>query len=426
MATSEGSELSPDYSRLSGLYASQGLSQMTGLFQTYYLFLGFHGFLLGLFPFFIPVYLYKNGTLLPEITLFVAFSGIGFILTQWCWDRLRSGLYRPIIIASLLLEVLLVFSIYLEVDLTIVALLNGGYNCLYWMIQRILFFSAVSPDNSGRNFGNFQIFVLVMLKAGIFIGSISLGDFGIIVICFLSFIIACAAVLVFSLRAVESLEVPADLRIQKPIGLLEIVSFKDRCFSRLVFIIDGVFLYLESYFWLISLFIFVGESFVKLGLVVIVLALLLGCFFLLIKNRIDRLPVQRVYGVAVSLYALSWGIRGMISGNISYTAQICLIVLVAFCTSFFRLAFNKRFFDFAGLSTGYKYIFIKSYYSQFFLACVFFLLAVILRKFSENGEHMHYIYWMAAGFAFLYLKYNPALQSSGAEENHDHGFYLQK
>jgi len=391
---------------------------MNGLFQTYYLFLGFHGFLLGLFPFFIPVYLYKNGTLLPEITLFIALSGLGFILTLWCWDRLRRGLFRRMIIASLLLEVLLVFSIYLDVDLTIVALLNGGYSCLYWMIQRILFFTAVSPDNSGRNFGNFQIFVLVILKAGIFIGSLLLADFGIIAICFLSFIIACAAVLVFFLRSVKSLEVPSDLLAQKPIRLLEVVSFKDRCFSRLVFVIDGIFLYLESYFWLISLFILVGESFVKLGLVVIVLALFLGCLFLLIKNSIDRLPVQRVYGVAVFLYAISWGIRGTISVSIPYTAQICLIVLVAFCTSFFRLAFNKRFFDFAGLSTGYKYIFIKSYYSQFFLACFFFLLAVILRKFSENGEHIHYIYWLAAGFAFLYLKYIPALQRSGTDENH--------
>jgi len=399
---------------------------MNGLFQTYYLFLGFHGFLLGLFPFFIPVYLYKNGTLLYEIALFVAFSGLGFVLTLWCWDRLRRGLFRRIIIASLLLEVLLVFSIHLELDLTIVALLNGAYNCLYWMIQRILFFSAVSPDNSGRNFGDFQIFVLVILKAGIFIGSLLLGDFGLIAICFLSFIIAGAAVLLFFFRNPEFLEAPDDLRTQRSISLLEVASFKDRCFSRLVFVIDGAFLYLESYFWLISLFILVGESFVKLGLVVIVLALLLGCLFWLIKNRIDRLPVQGTYGAAVFLYALSWGIRGTISANISYTAQICLIVLVAFCTSFFRLAFNKRFFDFAGLSTGYKYIFIKSYYSQFFLACIFFLLAVILREFSENGEHMHYIYWLAAGFAFLYLKYNPALQSSDAGENHGPGLYLQK
>jgi len=385
---------------------------MTGLLRTYYLFLGCHSFLLGLFPFFLPVYLYKNGTSLSEITLFVALSGLGFILTLWCWDRLRGGLFRRMIITSLLLEVLLVFSIYLKVDLTIVALLNGGYSCLYWMVQRILFFSAVSPDNSGRNFGNFQIFVLVVLKAGVFIGSVMLGDFGLIAICFLSLIIVCIAVPVFFFRCEEALKMPVRLQMQQPIGLSELVSFKDRYYSRLIFAIDGVFLYLESYFWLISLFLFVGESFVKLGLVVIVLALLLGCLFFLIKNKIDRLPVQKVYGVAVFLYVLSWGMRGAMTNNISYSLQICLIVLVAFCTSFFRLAFNKRFFDSASVLTGYKYIFIKSYYSQFFLACIFLLLTVILREFSGNGEHIHSIYWGAAGFAFLYLKYNPIQQNA--------------
>jgi len=389
---------------------------MNGLFQTYYLFLGFHGFLLGIFPFFLPVYLYKTGTVLSKITLFVALSGLGFILTLWCWDRLRRGLFRRTIILSLLLELCLVFSIYLDVDLTIVALLNGGYSCLYWMVQRIMFFSSVSPDNSGRNFGNFQIFVLVVLKAGIFIGSLMLGNFGLIAICFLSLVIACAGGLVFFFGCEESLEVPVALQMQQPIGLSELVSFKDRYYSRLVFAIDGVFLYLESYFWLISLFLFVGESFVKLGLVVIVLALFLGCLFLLIKNRIDRLPVKKVYGAAVFLYVLSWGMRGTISANIPYSLQICLIVLIAFCTSFFRLAFNKRFFDFAALSTEYEYIFIKSYYSQFFLACVFSLLAVVLQKISENGEHMHYLYWSAACSAFLYLKYNPIQQSSDTVE----------
>ncbi len=389
---------------------------MTDLLQTYYLFLGFHGFLLGLFPFFLPVYLYKNGTPLSGIALFIALSGLGFVVTLWCWDRLRRGQLRWTIIVSLLLELALVLAIYLKVDLTLVALINGGYNCLYWMVQRTLFFAAVSPGNSGRSFGNFQIFVLVVLKAGIFVGSLMLRDFNLAAVCFLSLIIVCVGVLAFIFRCEASLGIPVRLQMQQSIGLSELLAFKDRCSSRLVFAIDGVFLYLESYFWLISLFLLVGESFVKLGLVVIVLALFLGGLFLLIKNRIDQLPVQKVYGVAVLLYALSWGMRGAISGNIPYSLQICLILAVAFCTSFFRLAFNKRFFDFAGLSTGYKYVFIKSYYSQFFLACVFFLLTVILKGLSENLEYINPIYWGTAGCSFLYLRYTP-IQKGDSGEN---------
>ena len=194
---------------------------------------------------------------------------------------------------------------------------------------------------------------------------------------------------------------------QRPsIRISDLISFKDRYYSRLIFAVDGVFLYLESYFWLISLFLLVGESFVKLGLVVIGLALFLGVLFFLIKNRIDRLQVQKVYRVAVLLYALSWVMRGSITSDMSYSLQMCMIVLIGFSTSFFRLAFNKRFFDLAGLSIGYDYIFFKSYYSQFFLACTLLLFAVILQVSSRSVELLPFIYWIAAGLTFIYLKYS--------------------
>jgi len=378
---------------------------MMGLSRTYYLFLGFHGFLLGLFPFFLPVYLYKNSVLLPELSLFIALSGFGFFFTLWTWDRLRKRFLRWMIIISLLLELLLLFLIYFKANLVVVALLNGSYSCLYWTIQRVLFFSAVSFNNSGRNFGNFQIFVLIVLKAGVFIGSMLLGNFGLIAICVLSMIVSSVAMLIFWSGSSASFEIPVLLQKQQPVGLIELASFRDRYYSRLIFAIDGVFLYLESYFWLISLFLLVDESFVKLGLLVIGLALFLGFLFFLIKNRIDRLQGKKVYTAAVFLYALSWLMRGAISVDMTYFQQVCAILLIAFCTSFFRLAFNKRFFDLAGGSTGYKYIFLKSYYSQFFLACIFLFLAVILRLFSGSIDLLPPIYLSAAGLTFLYLKY---------------------
>lgn len=378
---------------------------MGSLSRTYYLFLGFHGFLLGLFPFFIPVYLYKNSASLSKIALFVSISGFGFVLALWCWDRLRRRRFREMIVVSLLFELSLLFCVYMGADLTLIALINGGYSCLYWMTQRILFFSAVSSKNSGRNFGNFQIFVLIVLKMGIFVGSMMLERFGLTSVCLLSLVVVIIALFVFLLNHSESLEIPPLLQAQQPIGLSELNSFRDRYGSRLVFALDGVFLYLESYFWLISLFLLVGESYVKLGLVVIALALVLAVLFYLIKNRIDRLQSQKVYCWAVLLYALSWATRGSISEDMNFSLQMCLIVFIAFCTSFFRLAFNKRFFDLAGLSSGYKYIFFKSYYSQFFLAVAFLILAAILKKFSQAEELLPLLYWSSGGLTFLYLKY---------------------
>jgi len=378
---------------------------MKGLSLTYYLFLGFHGLLLGIFPFFLPVYLYKNGSQLSQIAFFIAFSGTGFFLTLWVWDRFRSHRLRPMIILSLLLELSLVCGVYSGADLLIVALLNGGYNCFYWMIQRTLFFSLTSADNSGQKFGNFQIFVLLVVKIGIFIGSIILGRFGFAAITLISLAVAFSAAVVFLMRDERSLEMSAVLRSRQPVRMIDLISFRDSHSSRLIFAVDGLFLYLESYFWLISLFVIVGESFVKLGLVVIGLALFLGILFFIIKNRIDRLPQQRVYRVGVLLYALSWVLRGLISDDMSYLLQLCMILLIGFCTSFFRLAFNKRFFDLARLLTGYKYIFIKSYYSQFFLACIFLFFGVIIKDYSMDVELLPRLYMLAAGLTFFYLKY---------------------
>ena len=163
--------------------------------------------------------------------------------------------------------------------------------------------------------------------------------------------------------------------LSKPIGLPAILRFADTCRSRPIFIIDGIFLYLESYFWVISLFLIVRESFIRLGLIVIILAVFFGLIFLFLKNSIDRLSGQKVYVVAVALYAFSWALRGDFGENHSSLAMLCMLALITLCTSVFRLSFNKRFFDNARRTAAYKYIFMKSYISQFFLAVFFVIMA---------------------------------------------------
>ncbi len=49
---------------------------------------------------------------------------------------------------------------------------NGLYNCFFWMTQRSLFLQRVDSSDSGRQYGNFQIFVTLFLKAGILIGGL--------------------------------------------------------------------------------------------------------------------------------------------------------------------------------------------------------------------------------------------------------------
>ncbi|MCK5194666.1 MAG: hypothetical protein KAQ71_12710, partial [Desulfobulbaceae bacterium] len=77
-----------------------------------------------------------------------------------------------------------------------------------------------------------------------------------------------------------------------------------------------------------------------------------------------------------------------------------------FCTSFFRLAFNKRFFDLAKQTTAYHYLFMKSYYSQFFIAVSFAVLGMVFSNMRAVEQALKYSYWFAGCIALVYLLYS--------------------
>jgi len=372
--------------------------------QNYYLFSGLHSFLLGLFPFFLPVYLYKSGAGLDEISWFIAITGIVFSLTLFCLDYLRKGSYLWPLLLSFLLELSLLVLLVLGAPLYLVAMANGAYSCLYWMLQRILFLSGGSDKDSGKRFGNFQIFILIVLKMGILAGSLLLENSGVFAVCVVSTVIASIGIMFF-IHVRGELLFPENLNRQKPMGPLKLLRFKDKYNSRIVFAFDGLFLYLESYFWVISLFLMVGESFVKLGGLVIVLAVVLGLVFFLIKDRIDQLNKQVVYRLGVGLYMCSWLLRAFFDASTARGTQIVMLLVIAFCTSFFRLTFNKRFFDLAKSNGGNHYLFVKSHYSQIFLVVGFTLLGYGLGVFSDNLTFLRNTYLGASFFSIFYLLY---------------------
>ncbi len=375
--------------------------------RTYYVFLGFHSFLIGLFPFFLPVFLIRSGYSLSDVSVFIGLTALSFCGCLFFWDRVcRAFSFRVTLGFSFGVELVLLLLLTLDIDrnfLPILALVNGIYNCLFWMVQRIFFYSTSSATNSGRKFGNFQIFVTIILKAGIFTGGCVLEEFGVEGVLLVSVISAVTAVYLLINSGVQH-ELPMEFRNQKPLPAKELVSFSDQHRSRSMFCVDGVFLYLESYFWLISLFYIVQQSFWQLGLLVIVLAAAFSVIFFLIKNRIDTSHRQRVYVVAVALYAFSWLLRGVLSMETGGAELYILLILITFCTSFFRLAFNKRFFDIARKSTGYSYIFCKSYSSQFFLALFFCCFAVVAEG-NDIEMQLRITYAGGALLAPLYLLY---------------------
>lgn len=376
--------------------------------RNFYLYLSFHSFLIGLFPFYIPVYLWKLGYQLSDISLFIALTGFAFCGTLWVWDRLRLVVsLKTMIIVSFLVEIIflsIIFTKYSPSIFYLLAVLNGIYNCLFWTLNRVLFFETLTSKDSGRKYGNLQIIVTLFLKTGIFIGGLLLEYFDYSYVYLLSLFVAIVASSVF-LRRTTILHQPEQLTELKPLSFRAILTFKMNNRSGLVFIFDGWFLFLESYFWIISVFLIVQESFWRLGIVVIVLAILFGALFYLFKNRIDVLPKDAVYNVCVGLYAFSWFLRSVIDQDFSLLLLLGLMILITFFTTLFRLSFNKRFFDIAKGSVNYAYLIQKSYFSQFFIGIFFGVSALVYQIADLADYYLSSTYIFAGVVAFIYLFY---------------------
>ena len=376
--------------------------------RVFYQYLGIHSLLIGLFPFFAPVYLWDKQYSLAEIAFFISLSGVGFSLALFVWDRLirKISLFNLMLI-SFLLEISVLLSVSVSpttVMLVSFALFYGAYNCFFWTTQRALFYETLSENNTGRKFGNFQIFVAVFLQVGIFVGGVLLEKSGMVFIYLISIIIIFIGSGFFYFQR-NQLSLPAQLIDKNPLSIHQVIGYQDSHNSRLIFLIDGLYLFLESFFWLISLFLLAHESFWKLGIVVVVLAIMFFVIFVMLKNTIDHVATHTMYKIAAVLYALSWLLRGFVTDDLSLGWLFLVLVVITFCTSYFRLAFNKRFYDLAQITTAHLYLIKKSYYSQIFIAFIYLAIGMLLISSAEVFMHLQWVYWLAAPLALIYLFY---------------------
>ncbi|MFT6925679.1 MAG: MFS family permease [Psychromonas sp.] len=381
---------------------------MTGLVRSFYLFVAIHSFLIGLLPIFIPVILWNKGLSLNEIAHFIALSALGFILALYFWDRLRAAAYWSKIVAlSFVLEILLVIILlwdFAPILLTIGALINGAAGCFYWSTQRVLFQRITQTTNSGARFANFQILVMVVLKLGILLGSylLAAAQINLLLVIFIS--ISTLGYWLLSSTLVNQIEQLSSHQ-PKAFSLLEVLNFKDTFKSKMIFLIDGLFLFLESYFWVLSLYLLTQQNLLKLGLLIVLLSVLLAFIFYLIKKRIDRTNTQRIFTIAVFGYAISWLLRGQLSLQEGPLFLYSAVLSIAFLSSFFRLAFNKRFYDVASLAQPIQYIICKSYYSQFALILFFSVAGYFFNSNDAPLQQLQHLYLLITPVVFIYLFY---------------------
>lgn len=387
---------------------------MSNTSRYFYQFSALHALLIGLMPFFIPVLLWQHGVSLAELSLVIAATGAGFVLGLMGWEWLRSHRYvSAMTVFSLVAECFLVgFLVFLPQPLEIhtlllLGLLNGLYNCFYWTTQRFFFAALTAPDPAGQaqavtgaTFGNFQIVVTVALKAGILIGSALLASETLFIL--LGFSICVSVLGLISMLRIPQNGLGEVFECPVETGYRDIYRFRDACRSRQMFWFDGVFLYLESYFWILSLYGLTQENVMTLGILVVALALILAVVFYVIKNQIDRMNQRAVYVGAVAVYALSWWLRGVLDTSGNTTHLYALVVLIAFLTSFFRLAFNKRFYDIAAQQNTQLFLLAKSYYSQLGIL-VFFSAAYVI--FLQQGRQTADFSWLYFGAALAAVGY---------------------
>lgn len=287
------------------------------------------------------------------------------------------------------------------IAMLVLGIANGTYNAFFWTTQRSLFLQQLGTNNTGQQYGNFQIFVTVFLKIGILLGGLLL-DFG----GFLWLLALSAGVSFASYSYLANKAYSRSQDDTASMSLKESLTYSDSHGSKSTFALDGIFLYLESHYWTLSLFLVVDQDFSRLGVAVVLLALVFAALFYLIKNRIDQHAAESVFVAACWLYTGSWLLRFTMNEDAQGAGYLISLVLLTFCSSFFRLAFNKRFFDVAQKQGAVKYLLIKSYSSQAYLGVFFLVTCVIVQLLPmDDLKILQYGYIFAAILSLGYLKY---------------------
>lgn len=378
--------------------------------QFFTTFTALHSFGIGLLPFFLPVLLWQQSQQLSVVTEFIGWTGVGFIIALFLWNKLyQAGYWRLLAIISFMLETTLIYLILFHFNqehLILFGLLNGLFNCSYWMLQRVLFSTISSAGNSGEQFGNFQIIVGLSLKAGILVGGFwAMSQPGIIVLLSMTTSLWFCYIILFKSeneheRALIGLKTDSENKIQGKISLRD----------KLIFLLDGPFLYLESYLWVLTIYQLSHQNTATFSLLIVGLSVTLAILFFIIKRVIDNHSQTRMYQLATGLYCGTWLIRGGIATvqdpDLAWQATTLALITVAFFTSLFRLYFNKRFYDKAKQRQTYNYLLTKSLYSQVGICLFFFFITTYLAN-SPGEETPALIYWLMAPVASIFFLYMP-------------------
>jgi hypothetical protein len=401
---------------------------MLNLKQTFNVFVAIHFFLNGLLPVYVPVFLIQHGYGLAWVLGFISVCAIGFLVALQVWKKwyFRNGL-KPIVAVSFAAQVALICSLVFfdhVVWLMMSALLYGGVNCFLWTSQRVLFAallsssaepatdSSKSVEPTGKLLGNLQMLAAVAIKLGLLVGAFLLAQELFIVLVGLAIVVVIIGIAVFARGVPNAMLYASKLSPNSEnvnLSGRRMLAYRDNHYSSLMFYIDGVFLFAESFFWVLSLYFLSQQNIQQLSFLLVALSMILGLVFWLVKNHIDHSNPQKVYVAAVLGYMISWGLRAEANVEMSPYLMHFVILSVAFLTAFFRLSFNKRLFDNAQSGSPLTYLMAKTYGSQMGVIVAFGVLAASVYyhwfTLQLDTQSLNDLYWPLAMLSGLYLLY---------------------
>ncbi len=382
--------------------------QINNFTKLLYVLLFINSFISGIFGIFIPLFLYNIGFSFSDISFFIAFNAISFFLFLFILERIISKInLNNLIKLTFFIYFLFISSIFflkeIKYFIIIIAIFNGIYLCLFWKIHRLIFLKSINNFDIGKKFSNIQILIIIITQISILLGSIILEKFGFEYIYYLSSILIFLSFLLLSNNFKTNKGNNLIFKNYKAMSLKEILNFKDKYNSKLIFLIDGIFLFLESYFWLLIVFLYVKLNFISIGLIIVSIGIFFSIIYYFIRKNIDKSNSKKIFKIIILLYSFSWFLRIIFDYGENKILNFIIIGIIGFITILFRLVYNKIFFKIAKNTLNEKYIFLKSYYTQFVISIFFIILGYLFIYINQNLIIFKELFLISGIFSFLYF-----------------------
>lgn len=267
-------------------------------------------FVKSLIGIFVPVYFYSLGFSLTLIGIYLAVISLTSLLLMPLSTQLIKTLgYKYTILLSLPFYLIHIFLINYVQNSTIVvfiaAILFGTYVAFFWPAYHLELSQQGSTKNRAKEIGTLQVIITLVSSISPFIGGVFLDYLSYTELLMFSFVILFFGFIPFLFSSDPPLKV-YSIKYRDYKKLILGITLN----QRIAFFSEGSEFVIAAYFWPIIIFVLLGSSFLKLGLVFTVVALISVVFITYFKSYVDSHSKKKVLLIATKCMSANWIVRG--------------------------------------------------------------------------------------------------------------------